>query len=133
MCVGASGKSAGERVSEMSASVIIVSEKFFGLLELGADGTVLYSRVESEGGGRHPAADITGRNFFSEVAPFLNVGEFREHLDDFRRSSRQANSIHFNCQYEDGPVLVKVLLARVRERSEHDVTKSVLVHIRKAL
>lgn len=115
----------------MSASDI-VSQKFFGLLELGADGMVLYSRVESEGGVRHPAADITGRNFFSEVAPFLNVVEFQECLDDFRRSSRQANSILFTCQYEDGPVRVKVLLARVEERSEHDVTKSILMHIRKA-
>lgn len=115
----------------MSVSVI-ASQKFFGLLELGADGTVLYSRAESEGGARCPAADIAGRNFFSEVAPFRNVGEFRECLDDFRRGSRQANSIHFTCQYEDGPLKVKVLLARVRERSEHDVTKSLLVHIRKA-
>jgi hypothetical protein len=115
----------------MSASVI-VSQKFFGLLELGTDGIVLYSRAESEGRVRCSAADIAGRNFFNEVAPFRNVGEFRERLDDFRRSSRQANSIHFTCQYEDGPLRVKVLLARVRERSEHDVTKSVLVHIRKA-
>jgi len=115
----------------MSVSVI-VEQKFFGLAELGMDGTVLYSRMESDGDRLLPAANITGRNFYSEVATFRNVGEFQKCLGDFTRSSQQAHSFHFTCQYEDGPVRVKVLLARVRERSVDDVTKSVLVHIRKA-
>jgi hypothetical protein len=119
-------------ISEMSAPAPM-SQKFFGLIELGADGTVLYSRIESDGGGHSSAAEVTGRNFFSEVASFLNVGEFRECLDCFRRGSQQAASIPFICQYEDGPVKVKVLLARMQERSAHDVSKSLLVHIRKAL
>jgi hypothetical protein len=119
-------------ISEMSAPVPI-SQKFFGLVELGTDGTVLYSRIESDGGGQSSAPEVTGRNFYSEVASFRNVGEFRECLDCFRRSSQQAASIPFTCQYEDGPVRVKVLLARMQERSAHDVTKSLLVHIRKAL
>ena len=115
----------------MSASGI-VNQKFFGLVELGADGIVLYARIEQDGDGHLPAANVTGRNFFSEVAPFQNVEEFQKCLDNFSRSSQPANSIPFTCQYEDGPVRVKVLLARVREKSQHDVTKSILVHIRKA-
>jgi len=114
----------------MTASVI-AAQKFFGLVELGSDGTVLYSRIERDD--RHyPTANITGRNFFNEVAPFLNVAEFQTCLDSFTRSSQQANSILFTCQYEDGPMQVKILMARVRERAADDVTKSVLVHIRKA-
>lgn len=116
----------------MSAHVPI-SQKFFGLIELGADGTVLYSRIEGDCGGQYSASDVTGHNFFSEVASFLNVGEFRECLDCFRRGPQQAASIPFTCQYEDGPVRVKVLLARMQDRSAHEVTKSLLVHIRKAL
>jgi hypothetical protein len=116
----------------MSASVI-VEQKFFGLVELGTDGTVLYSRIESDGYDRHfPATSITGCNFYGEVLPFRNVKEFQNCLDSFIRSSQHANSFLFTCQYEDGPVQVKVLLARVRERSEENVTKSMLVHIRKA-
>src|SRR4051812_16254811 len=111
---------------------VSVNQKFFGLVELGTDGTVLYSRIERDGDGHQASTSITGRNFFSEVAPFRNVEEFHQCLESFSRSSQQANSIPFTCQYEDGPVLVKVLLARVRERSAHDVTKSILVHIRKA-
>jgi hypothetical protein len=115
----------------MSASGI-VEQKFFGLVELGADGTVLYSRIETDGVRPFPATNITGRNFYSEVAPFRNVGEFQERLDSFTRGSQQADSISFICQYGDGPVRVKVLLARIRERSADAVTKSILVHIRKA-
>jgi hypothetical protein len=63
----------------MSASVT-VNQKFFGLVEPGVDGTVLYSRIERDG---------------------------------------------------DCPVQVRVLPARVRERSEDDVTKSILVDIRR--
>ena len=115
----------------MSASGI-AEQKFFGLVELGADGTVLYSRMERDGARLFPATNITGRNFYSEVASFRNVGEFHECLDSFTRSSQPAHSIFFICQYEDGPVRVKVLLARIRERSADEVTKSILVHIRKA-
>ena len=63
----------------MTASVI-ADQKFFGLVELDADGTVLYSRIERDGDRHYPPANITGRNFFSEVAPFLNVENFRRVL-----------------------------------------------------
>jgi len=115
----------------MSASAL-ASQKFFGLLELDASGLVLYSRLEKDGREDTSAMDITGRNFFSEVAPFKNVEEFQRCLDSFSRGSQQANSIYFTCQYEDGPQDVKVLLARIRERSDHYQTKAILVHIRKA-
>lgn len=111
---------------------VIADQKFFGLVELGADGTVLYSRIERDGHRHYPTSSITGRNFFNEVAPFLNVAEFQTCLASFTRSSQQANTIIFTCQYEDGPLRVKILMARVRERTADDVTKSVLVHIRKA-
>ncbi len=105
--------------------------KFFGLVELKADGTVLYSRAEPDGAATGAGADFTGRNFYTEVAPFKNVAEFREQLDAFSRGTLPAHSMNFTCQYDDGPLPVRVLLARIRERSESEVTKSVLVHIRR--
>jgi photoactive yellow protein len=108
-----------------------IHDKFYGLLELDPAGRVLYSRIEQDGGAAAPDSDVTGRNFYTDVAPFKNVGEFQHRLDSFNRSSQQADSIHFTCDYDDGPLAVKVLLARIRECSEHDVTKSILVHIRK--
>ncbi len=107
--------------------------KFYGLLELDAAGTVLYSRVEPDGASSGATSpDMTGRNFYTEVAPFRNVDEFRQQLDLFRRGQQPASSFDFTCEYEDGPLTVRVLLARIRERAERDTTKSILAHIRKA-
>ncbi|HST51155.1 MAG TPA: hypothetical protein VLJ61_04020 [Pyrinomonadaceae bacterium] len=112
-------------------SAAIVNQKLLGLIEMDADGVVLYSRIERDD--RHLfSTNITGRNFYTEVAPFQNIEEFQKCLESFMQSSQQANSITFTCQYDDGPLKVKVLLARVRERSEGDVSKSILMHIRKA-
>lgn len=104
--------------------------KLFGILELDSAGTILYNRFEPEGG--CAGADVTGRNFYTEVAPFRNVGEFRQQLDNFSRGTQPAHSIDFTCDYEDGPLHVRVLLARIRERSRAEATKSILVHIRRA-
>ena len=108
------------------------AEKFYGLVELDAAGTVLYSRIERDGSGaRRPGPDLTGLNFYTEVAPFRNVAEFRSQVDSFSRGQQPASSLDFICEYEDGPLTVRVLLARIRERAEQDTTKSILAHIRK--
>ena len=114
------------------SSLVHSQQKLFGLLELDEAGTVLYSRLESDNKLEGPALNVAGLNFFSEVAPFLNVEEFHQCLDSFNRSSEQANSFVFNCDYEDGAVPVRVLLARIRERANDYRTKSLLVHIKKA-
>jgi CheY-like chemotaxis protein len=107
--------------------------KLFGLVEIDAEGTVLYSRLEADGAvPSGTAPDYTGLNFYTEVVPFRNVAEFRNQCDNFRRGPQPAHSMDFTCDYEDGPLLVRVLFARIRERSETDVTKSILVHIRRA-
>ena len=107
--------------------------KWFGLVELDPDGTVLYVRNELDGLPQYGAVrDYTGLNFYTEVAPFRNVVEFRQLLDGFSSGSQPAHSTDFTCDYEDGPLLVRVLLARIREQSQLDATKSVLVHIRRA-
>lgn len=109
------------------------ARRLYGLVELDAAGTVLYTRFESEGAQSSVSApDCAGLNFYTQVAPFRNVADFKSRLDSFMRGSQPAHSMDFTCDYEDGPVLVRVLFARIRERSQADVTKSVLVHIRRA-
>jgi hypothetical protein len=108
------------------------AQKLYGLIELDEAGTVLYARFEGDGAAAFAARDVTGRNFYTEVAPFTNVGEFRRLLESFSKGSQPAHSTDFTCEYADGPLPVRVLLARIRERSERDATKSVLVHIRGA-
>ena len=106
--------------------------KLYGLIEIDQAGTVLYTRFEGEAAASFAALGTTGRNFYTEVAPFRNVGEFRQQLDAFRKGAQAAHTIDFTCDYADGPLPVRVLLARIRERSEQEVTKSILVHIRRA-
>jgi hypothetical protein len=74
---------------------------------------------------------MTGWNFYTEIAPFRNVGEFQHQLDLFSRGQQPASSLDYTCQYEDGPLTVRMLLTRIRERAEQNTTKSILVHIRK--
>ena len=112
------------------SSLILGSQKLFGLLELDLQGTVIFSKLEGEEK-LAPAADLVGRNFFSEVANFLNVAEFQRHFETFDNNPRGgSSSFIFNCDYEDGAVPVKVLLARLREDTMFP--GSVLVYIKKA-
>jgi hypothetical protein len=114
----------------MSTSLLIL-QKPFGLFELDTTGTVLYSRVEPDGDGRGVAPDVSGLNFFDDVASFENAAELRHRIATFTDSEGQADSFHFTCLFDNGPLPVKVLLARIRERSNGRRTKSILVHIRK--
>jgi hypothetical protein len=126
------GTSAGDGRASLKSNGA-QARKLFGLVELDSAGKVLYTRFEGDSAALNGAApDYTGLNFYTEVAPFRNVGEFRNQLDRFSSGSQPAHSMDFTCDYEDGPVYVKVLLARIRERSQGDATKSILVHIRRA-
>jgi hypothetical protein len=114
----------------MSAS-LLNQQKLFGLFELDTLGTVLYSRIEPDDVNHETASSVAGHNFFNEVAPFENAEEFRRRISDFTNSGGQADSFQFTCQCDGGPLPVKVLLARICERSHGKHTKSILVHIRK--
>jgi hypothetical protein len=114
----------------MSTS-LLKQQQLFGLFELDPAGTVLYSRVEPDVDAGAAAPSIAGQDFFSEVASFSNAEELRRRIGAFTSSEAQADNFHFTCLCDGGPLPVKVLLARVRERSNGRHTKSVLVHIRK--
>src|SRR5215213_10211354 len=111
-------------------------QKLFGLFELDPAGNVLYARMEPDGDGNGTAPDaaghnVTGHNFFETVAPFENAEDLRRRISSFTRSDGQADNFHFTCNLGNGPVLVNVLLARIREQSNGEHTKSILLHIRK--
>jgi photoactive yellow protein len=111
------------------SSFSVAPQKLFGLLELDQRGTVIFSKLEGDEKLAR-TTDVVGRNFFSEVAPFLNVAEFRQRFDSFDNNSEPSNSFMFDCDYEDGAVPVRVLLARLREDAKY--AGSVLVYIKKA-
>jgi hypothetical protein len=117
----------------MMKTSLLDQQKLFGLFELDPAGTVLYSRAEPDGNPASTRPDVAGHNFFDEVAPFENVEEFRRHIADFTLSNGQADNFNFTCQMKNISLPVRVLLARIHERSNGARTKSILVHIRKAL
>lgn len=112
-------------------ATLLTKRKLFGLFELDLAGTVLYSRFEPDGEPGPIGPDISGRNFYEEVTPFSNIEEFRQRVAHFTRGVSAADNFTFSCQYEGSTQPVKVLLARVHERSSSTLTKSVLMHIRK--
>ncbi len=115
----------------MSAS-LLDPQKLFGLFELDAQGNVLYSRMEPDGEGNSSAPVVAGHNFFDDIAPLANAPELRSRIANFTNSDGPADSFNFTCHLENGMLPVKVLLARIRERSNSTHTKTILLHIRKA-
>jgi hypothetical protein len=111
------------------SSLTLTTQKLFGLLELDPRGTVIFSKLEGDEQSTG-AADVVGRNFFSDVATFLNVAEFRQRFETFDSNREPSSSFTFNCDYEDGAVPVRVLLARLREDTKY--SGSVLLYIKKA-
>ena len=104
-------------------------QNLFGLLELDQRGTVIFSKLEGDER-LAGAMDVVGRNFFSEVATFANIAEFRQRFETFDNDHQPSSSFMFNCDYGDGAVPVRVLLARLREDAKYP--GSVLVYIKKA-
>lgn len=112
----------------MSVS-LLTAQELLGLFELDAVGKVLYYRMDSAG----TPPDMTGHNFFDEVARFDNVEEFRQCVTDFTLGAKPADSFDFDCHYDGSDHPVRVLLARICERVNQSNTKSVLVHIRRGV
>jgi hypothetical protein len=103
----------------------------FGLLELDADGTVLYYKPDAGEGDGVSNSRLIGRNLFTEVPTISRAGGFRDRLNTFRRSHAPADSFLHTFQLEHGDVQAKILLARLHERSAMGSTESILLHIMK--
>lgn len=105
----------------------------YGLLELDEAGTVLYYRSENKGLFVTPESEIIGRNFFTDIAAVAQAEEFQTRIKEFRRSHTPARSFTFTFALKHRRLPVRVLLARVHERSTGGGTasvESIFVHIR---
>lgn len=112
-----------------SMTPLLFPQDLLGLFELDGAGKVLYYRMDS--GDTSP--ELTGHNFYDDVASFDNVDEFRQCVTNFTRGAKAADSFDFDCHYEGSDHPVRVLLARISEHVNRNDTKSVLVHIRRAI
>lgn len=114
----------------MSATTIEVRD-FFGLFELDDAGTVLYSRVDHGGSNGTNGSNLTGHNFFKEILPCENREELKRRIRRFVTSEVQVDNFIFNCRINNDSMVVRIMLARISERTGGEKTKSILVHIRK--
>jgi hypothetical protein len=114
----------------MSTS-LIPTQRPLGLFELDAEGTILFSRLEPDGrSGDGRGAELAGRNFYEEVAAFENADELRRRIKGFLRGGGQADSFDFTSRSGGEAVPLRVLLARVRERSDGGRTAALILHLR---
>jgi hypothetical protein len=98
------------------------SERLEGLFELDDHGLILYSNLKTAG------VNAKGRNFFTDVADFGNAADLRRRFDLFRVANTPAQSFQFTCNYSDGPMQVKILLARLLK----DASRTFLLDLRPA-
>jgi hypothetical protein len=112
-------------------SAVLNQAKILGLFELDEFGSVLYSRVQYEDGRYLLGTDLTGRDFFDVVAPIQCVDELRRKINSFRSGTGIADGFRLLIRSDDDNFSVRVLLARIRDRSNSARTKSVMVHIKK--
>jgi hypothetical protein len=100
----------------------------FGLYELSNDGTVLYTRgasVANEG-----TYELIGRDFFREVAQFVNKEALRSHFRSFLSSARPADSFGFDCEYQEGSVRTKITMTRGHETNNDGTASIVIMNIK---
>lgn len=101
-----------------------------GLVEMDMSGTILYYNRESNDASVGNAPDIVGRNFFTDVVPVSCSPEFRELVKRFCDSHAPSSSFNCTVPLGDRLIPVRVLLARLHERSEGSTRESVIVHIK---
>src|SRR5215210_2318425 len=107
----------------MMSAAIFQQQELFGLFELDEFGTILYSRVESSSRLGETVSDLTGKNFFKEIAVFADADAMRKKLSGFRSGTSVADTFRSLYTHEDSHFPVKILLARIRDKGNSAQTK----------
>jgi hypothetical protein len=110
----------------------VAERNFFGLFELDDAGTVLYSKAESDTNADKEGVNLAGHNVFKEVLACENGEELQRRINRFIAGEAQSDNFLFHCRNNNGMAPVRVLRTRIRERSNGEKMKSILVHIRKS-
>lgn len=105
--------------------------EIFGLFELDAAGTVMYSRIDPNSSNVSPLTDLIGRNFFDDIAASEEIAELRRRFRFFAKGTDAAEKFTFTYLSEQQPVNVKVLLTQVSQRDYDRQKKMIIVDIRK--
>jgi hypothetical protein len=109
----------------------LTSQDLYGLFELDATGTVLYSRVRYNNRLINAKPDWIGQNYFEEIAPFENTREFRRRFMNFVQGTQTAESFTFECRFQEMVVPVKVLMAGAYESGSGKPANIIILDIRR--
>lgn len=101
--------------------------RIFGLFELDAAGTVMYSRVDPHTSGVG-SASLVGRNFFDE---FTETTEIQSRFRFFAKGLTAAEKFTYTYLNGQQPVGVKVMLTHISQRDYDAQEKLIIVDIRK--
>ena len=108
----------------------------FGLLELDADGTIIYYKPDHSIGQTVGQTEgdrgLVGRNLFADVMNEADGDGLRERLGEFWRGHDPTRSFDFTFHTERSSLPARVLLARTREQAAGVERESVFLYIRRA-
>lgn len=104
-----------------------------GLVEVEADGTVLYYNRDSRDDSRGVAPEMVGRNLFADVMPAAQGEQLRLLVHHFLDSHAPAQSHDLSLARDGVPTDFRVMLARIHSRAPRQGQESVLLHIRETL
>lgn len=117
----------------MMAAAMLSEELPLGLVELKADGTVLYYNRDTRDDSRGVVPEMVGRNLFAEVMPAAQGEQLRLLVRGFLDSHAPAQS-HLLSLARGGVMTdFRVMLARLHGHALRQEHESVLMHIRETL
>ncbi|HVF51687.1 MAG TPA: hypothetical protein VNA19_16500 [Pyrinomonadaceae bacterium] len=101
----------------------------FGLLELDAAGNVINYSPAKEQNPTIEKGDIVGRNFFKDVVPVTEVGEFKSRFLAFMAYGDSVQRFTIRFPFERETIKVQIILARMSERSDLGHERLALVRL----
>lgn len=113
-------------------AAMLSEELPLGLVEVEADGTVLYYNRDSLDGSKGVVPEMVGRNLFAEVMPAAQGEQLRLLVRHFLDSHAPAQSHSLSLARHGVMTDFRVLLARLHSRAAAP-DESVLMHIRETL
>lgn len=102
------------------------STDFYGLYDLGGDGTILYSHDDACRPASRP--ELVGRNFFEDLSPVADIPDFRLHFYTFIRSRKAVDS--FVLDSGNASRKTKIHMARAFENDNDSARERVMLVIR---
>ena len=88
----------------------------FGVIQINKSGQIVSFNSVEQRLARRSGEDVTGKNFFSEIAPCADVKEFRGRFDEFLNGNNLSELFHFTYHFRDCTVDVQITFLRVNEQ-----------------